>query len=570
MLLLGLAIFGLAGSLFTLVMTWVNLRLYRPAGTPERPAAGPVNVSVCIPARDEQANLADCVTAVLASDPPPLEVLLYDDASEDDTFAIIQRLVREHDAVRQAPTTPKPGGWVGKQHACDQLGQAARGQWLLFLDADVRLQLDAVGRAVTEAQRLDVAMVSAFPRQIVGSLLERLVVPMIFFLLLSYLPLWQMRRRNQPSVSAGCGQFLLVRADAYHDIGGHGSWHDSMHDGIRMPRALRAAGHRTDLIDGTDLASVRMYDGPGPTIHGFAKNSVEAFGSFGVFAAMAGFHLLVHVLPWVLLPTAILTSRPILAGLAAAAVLAQVTQRLLLLRRFDHSAWLAWLHPLAVLSTLAVHAYGCWLHLRGLRTWRGRSLADASGERVVLIDDADQPVATADKLDAHMLDAGAGEQAHLAFSVVLHDGRGQLLLQQRAAGKYHFANRWSNTCCGHPRPGEPIAAAAARRLHEELGVEADLRLIGRFRYTAEDPRSGLRECELDHVLTGTLNPHTTLQPNPEEVQATAWHRVQDLRRQLIERPEKFSPWLPRVLEVVEAAPASVDAAQPHERTSTAA
>lgn len=379
-MLVGAGIAGLA-----LVMTLRNLRLYRPAPAFEKARAAlgddPPRVTVCIPARNEEENLAACVRSILgdgdAGAYPNLRVLVYDDQSEDGTSAVLARLAAADSRVRAARTHPLPAGWNGKQWACDIMGRQAAedgSPWLLFTDADVRFEPGAVWRAVAEAQRTGVDLLSTFPRQVTGSLGEALLVPMIHFILLSYLPIDRMRATTEPGTSAGCGQFLLVRREAYLAAGGHAACRGSMHDGIMLPRALRRAGFRTDLFDGTDLAWCRMYRGGAAAWRGFAKNAFEGVGSVTLLSVTTLVHLVGHVLPWAYLGAAALGggSDRVAVGLAGAAVVFALVQRGALADRFLHSAAGAALHPIGVLAMTAVQWHSWYLMMTGKRAWRGR------------------------------------------------------------------------------------------------------------------------------------------------------------------------------------------------------
>jgi hypothetical protein len=381
----GLAAWGLPvalglGVVFALqaaILGFVNLSRYRRAAADVAPTAS-TSVTVCIPARNEEANIEACVRSVLANAGPlTIEVLCYDDQSTDATPAMLAKLVAEDERVRVAQTVPLPPGWNGKQHACWRLANEARGAWLLFTDADVRFEPDALRRSVGEAERLGVALLSTVPRQIVGSLSEALAVPMIHVLLLSYLPIGRMRSTLDPSASAGCGQFLLARADAYRATGGHSSFRESMHDGIRMPRLFRAAGFRTDLFDGTDLVSVRMYRGLAQTWRGFAKNAFEGLGSVALLVMLTIMHGVGHVLPWAFLAWSLVTARPAdtLTGLAAAAVVLAIVERWMLAVRFEQPRFIAFLHPFAMVMMTAIQWHSLWLALRGRRSWKGRTAA---------------------------------------------------------------------------------------------------------------------------------------------------------------------------------------------------
>ena len=370
-------------SAVALVMTVVNLGVYRRTarraaggasmGTPD---AGPV-LTICIPARNEERNVEAVVRGALANADVPLEVLVYDDQSSDRTPAILAALRGEDARVRAVGTEPLPAGWNGKQWGCERMGQAARGQWLLFTDADVRFTPDCFARALAEAARLDAALLSTVPREETGTLLERLVVPMIHWMLFSWLPMPRMRTTNDPATSAGCGQFLLVRRDAWLAAGGHAAFRDSMHDGIKLPRNVRRAGFHTDLYDGSDTVSCRMYRSAGETWRGFTKNAYEGLGSpvvLVVFTVLEAFGIL---LPWIWLPvmlaqgTASMPLGPTV--LASFAIGAQLVQRTLLARRFAQPWECVALHPVTVSLLLAIQWRSWWLHLTKRRAWRGRT-----------------------------------------------------------------------------------------------------------------------------------------------------------------------------------------------------
>ncbi|MBX3401999.1 MAG: glycosyltransferase [Phycisphaeraceae bacterium] len=391
MMLVALLWIGLSIAAGALAMTIWNLALYcRPRA--DAPARAEM-VTVCIPARNEERNLEVCVRAVLAQDHDALRVLVYDDGSTDGTADILDRLCRENVRVEACPVHPHPPGWVGKQFACDQMGLHAGGEYLLFIDADVRLAPDCIRRALDSAHQLRADLLSTFPRQVTGSIGEQLLVPMIHFILFSYLPFVRMRRTNDPAASAACGQFVLVQREAYLAAGGHASVRDSMHDGVKLPRVFRRAGFRTDLFDGTDLASCRMYEGLGATWRGFAKNAYEGLGSPGLLVFLTVLHLLGHVLPWVVLAWAAAAwigeeGGPAAASpatmavvLAALACTLNIVQRGLLSRRFAQGLLPVGAHPLGVLMMTAVQWYSSVLQLRGARAWRGRAGPLASGAR---------------------------------------------------------------------------------------------------------------------------------------------------------------------------------------------
>jgi isopentenyl-diphosphate delta-isomerase len=157
-------------------------------------------------------------------------------------------------------------------------------------------------------------------------------------------------------------------------------------------------------------------------------------------------------------------------------------------------------------------------------------------EEVILVDEEGREIGSAEKLEAHR----DGGRRHLAFSIVLFNRDGETLLQRRSKRKYHFGGLWTNACCGHPRPGEVLAEAACRRLHEELGVRSELREVFSFAYRATDARSGLSEHEIDHVFAGQLEDEP--RPDPEEIDALRWIAHAELERDIAAHPERYTPW----------------------------
>lgn len=157
-----------------------------------------------------------------------------------------------------------------------------------------------------------------------------------------------------------------------------------------------------------------------------------------------------------------------------------------------------------------------------------------SVERVILVNRRDEEIGTAEKLDAHLR-----PRLHRAFSVFVFNARGELLLQRRAADKYHSANLWTNTACGHPRPGEDVNAAAVRRLNEEMGIALALTECASFIYRARID-SLLTEYELDHVFVGFGE--VPPRPDASEVSDWRWADVASVARALEDRPEQFTAW----------------------------
>ena len=395
-------------AVLSAILVFRNLALFRPPARSALPgearAGSPGPVSVLIPARDEAGSIGDALESVLGSRGVEFEVIVLDDDSSDATAAIVETFAAQDPRVRLERGTTLPAGWCGKQHARARLADLASHPTLLFVDADVRVGPEAVARAAGSLARGDAALVSGFPRQIVVTPLERLLIPLVHFLLLAYLPIDAMRRSRMPGLGAGCGQFMMVRRDAYERLGGHGAIRASLHDGLLLPRAFRAAGFETELIDVTSLATCRMYRNAGDVWRGLRKNAIEGTAAPGVLGVMSTLLLVGQVLPFVLLGVALLApdafvggadslggSAPaVVAGLSPAGWLAGACalvlgSRIALARRFATPLASALLHPLGVLVLLAIQWEARWRSRAGLAdSWKGRaygpmSRRDASG-----------------------------------------------------------------------------------------------------------------------------------------------------------------------------------------------
>ena len=363
-----LAVLLLVLAALPTIMTLVNLAaLHTPA-----PAPPGARVAILIPARDEEAGIAACVESALGSSGVELEVIVLDDHSTDATAAIVAELATADPRLRLAEAPPLPAGWSGKQHACHVLSRLADAPVLLFLDADVRLQAEAAARLAGALAQAD--LVSGVPRQRMESLAELLIIPMINTLLLGYLPIPLSRRDPRPSLAAACGQMIAVRTEAYVRAGGHAGIRASLHDGLTLPRRFRAAGLRTDLVAGADLATCRMYAGWRAVVRGTTKNATEGMAQPVALPIWTVLLLGGHVAPWVLLVMAVTSHRPVVAALAALACAGPLAARLVQAVGCREPLVSVPLNPIGVVWLLALQ----WLALARKtagrpEVWRGRS-----------------------------------------------------------------------------------------------------------------------------------------------------------------------------------------------------
>ena len=355
-----------------------NLWLYRTApkavsGVSGR-SHGVAAVSILIPARDEEDNIEQAVRSALASRGVDLEVIVMDDESTDSTVEIVNRIAAEDSRLRLEHAPALPPGWCGKTHACAKLSEHAKGDYLLFVDADVELDPEAARRMVAQLETTDTDLISSVPRQITGTLLERTIIPLIHFVLLGYLPLAGMRRRQDAAWAAGCGQLFMARHKAYLASGGHEAFQSRRHDGLWLPRVFRRAGFRTDLFDATDVAVCRMYDRDPELIQGFTKNATEGMATPAAIVPWTVLLFGGQVMPFLLLPFVDPTSGSTAARLVTIAVCLVMGTRLLLTLRFRQSWIGAILHPVGILLIVAIQWYALAQSFSGKTiAWKGRA-----------------------------------------------------------------------------------------------------------------------------------------------------------------------------------------------------
>ncbi len=355
------------------VLTWQNLKIFRTSPKAEFPEP----VSVLVPARNEERVLDGFIHNVLASQGVELELVVLDDASTDSTAERVSQWSDRDPRVRLVHGKKLPQGWCGKQHACYQLAESARFDTFLFLDADVTVQPDAIARSVAFLNQSKIDLGSGFPHQETPTVAGWLLLPLIHFVLLGYLPLSRSRLSNDPSLAAGCGQLFITTRSAYYAAGGHAVIKSSLHDGIMLPRAFRKAGLRTDIFDASDIASCRMYETNRDVLQGITKNATEGIGApktIVPFTILLGGGVVAPTLLLACMFTGNSQSWITMTGTLSGLALSYFP-RIMTLSRFRQSTGSVCFHPLAVGMFLAVQWFALGRRILGIKTsWKGRSL----------------------------------------------------------------------------------------------------------------------------------------------------------------------------------------------------
>ena len=365
---------------FFLLLVIRNLRDYAPPlqTVPSRPNE---RLFVLIPARNEAENIADCLDGLLQQNFADFHLLVLDDASDDGTDTIINEKVKGDSRLRLICGKPIEAGWAGKVWACKQLGEAALAEgaeWLLFLDADTRAKPDFIGSLLAHAQDTNAGMVSTFPYQTVGSFWERVALPMLQFLITTFLPVRLIWKLPFANLCAACGQVELFSAEAYRTIGGHGAIPRSFHDGLQLARRTKKAGLTVRLCDLSPQISCHMYSGGRQVWNGFTRNAYEGLGGFIPLVAMTALQTLYFFLPFVFLllgaySVVLYQSVPswytLVCGQIALIVLIRVLQSL----RFGHADSILF-HPLSILTMVMIQWASFYKSLRRTQiAWKGRT-----------------------------------------------------------------------------------------------------------------------------------------------------------------------------------------------------
>jgi chlorobactene glucosyltransferase len=360
--------------------TLPRLAVNRPNLSDVQPASAGL-VSVIIPARNEGAVIATVLGSVLASAYEPIEVLVVDDRSTDDTAARVIDLARADPRIRLVPGAELPPGWYGKPWACLQGYRAARGDVLLFTDADTRHEPELLGRAVGALRSSEADLVTVSPYQRCETFWERIVMPQIWLLLgLRYHPARVNHSRRARDVIAN-GQFILMSRGSYEAVGTHEAVRGEVAEDLALAQAVVRRGGRLHFAFAERLMETRMYHGLGPLIEGWSKNVYlggrRSFPDEPVRRALVPLMLVLAFCFWLAPPLAVLAGS--LSGHVPAAAVAAVVLSALFWSLICYGMRIPIFYGLGYPLGAAVALYiALRSTLRGRRRveWRGRTYAE--------------------------------------------------------------------------------------------------------------------------------------------------------------------------------------------------
>lgn len=267
-----------------LVISLVNLltktHLPRTGSVPE------FRVSVLIPARNEENNIGNIIRDLQKQKYEDIEVIIFNDQSDDKTVETAEKLISHDSRFSLINSEGLPEGWLGKNHACHSLAKQARGDFFLFLDADVRISDNVISDAINFSQDTGSELVSVFPEQIIKSPGEWITVPNMNYILVSLLPLVLVRKSAFPSLAAANGQFMFFRADSYRQVMPHELMKNHKVEDIAIARFFKKKNRTVSCLLGDERITCRMYRGFTESVNGFSKNVTEFFGNSYLLAIL--------------------------------------------------------------------------------------------------------------------------------------------------------------------------------------------------------------------------------------------------------------------------------------------
>lgn len=321
-------------------------------------------VSILIPARNEEENIQACLDSCLTQTYANKEIIVLNDNSTDRTLIILNSY---SDKIKIINGEKLPEGWIGKNWACFQLAQQANGEYLLFIDADVRLNDNAVESAIEEIVQTNSGLISVFPTQIIKTISEWLIVPLMNWILLGFLPLILVHKSKNKSFVAANGQFMLWRKEIYQKLSGHSSVKDKSVEDMEFARSCKLNGIKIKTLLGGNLIYCRMYSNLKNAINGFAKNFFPGFNTNAInFLIFISVIVLASIIPFFIWEDFIFSFILVLMIILSRILISFISKQNLLLNIV--------LHPIQMMSLLLVGIISVYKTSFGKLEWKERRL----------------------------------------------------------------------------------------------------------------------------------------------------------------------------------------------------
>ncbi|MDB4927372.1 glycosyltransferase family 2 protein [Mucilaginibacter sp.] len=323
-------------------------------------------VSILIPVRNEEENILNLLQSIHQQDYQDYEVIILDDDSTDRTFGLCTAFAAAHSNFRVIKGDNLARGWLGKNYACHQLAEQARGNFFLFIDADEQMSKGLINSAIHRMYMQKLALLSLFANQQMLTIGEKLVVPLMHYILLNLLPLRLIYLVKNYSVAAASGQFMLFDAETYRSNLWHEQVKDKVVEDVEIMRLVKASGYNGEALMANGMVNCRMYKNYTDAVNGFSKNFLAAF-SYNVL--------------WFLIYIVFIIGGPMMVMITLNFQLIFFMAGLIILTRImislsaGQNAWYnIILHPLQMLSLTLIAFLAIQRHLTKTIIWKGRRI----------------------------------------------------------------------------------------------------------------------------------------------------------------------------------------------------
>jgi chlorobactene glucosyltransferase len=371
-----------AGLCLFLINLLLNLKMLRKPRGNTIPEPAPL-ISVLIPARDEEENIEACLFTLQQQDYPNFEVLVLDDNSTDKTAELVNQIAQNDNRIRLIKGEQLPGGWAGKPFACHQLARKAQGEWLLFIDADTLHSPQMLRSVLALAIELNASLLSGFPRQLAHSLPQKIAIPVLYFVILSWLPIWWLQGLKKPIPTLAIGQFLLFPTQAYWKIGGHEAVKSRILEDVWLGVEINRSGGRHIAVDLSEVFSCNMYSNLRSMWQGFVKwmYSVASLSPVFLVAMMiVGYIFYLAPFYWLWNELFVAPSPTDWRFLIFAQIILILLMRWIVDNYFKESSISFIFHPLGFTYLFIAVIYGCFRQIIGRGVaWKERIYKESSG-----------------------------------------------------------------------------------------------------------------------------------------------------------------------------------------------
>lgn len=353
-------------------------------------------ISVLIPARNEEKNIMRCISSLLRQDYSNIEILVLDDNSTDGTVSIVENLAKKDKRVKLYHGKPLAKGWLGKSYACQQLSEYAKGDYLLFVDADTLHFPNSVSSSLACLLKFNIDALSIFAKQIMVTIHERMTVPFGNFMILSFLPFSLIRRARSALFCTAIGQFMLFKKDIYRAIGGHESVKGEILEDVLISKQVKRCGYKFMIFDGSSNLYCRMYHNLREVVHGYTKVLLPAFDYSITMISIAFIAVAaIYLMPFIMLPLAILFNWSMaITNVIIVQIIFVMVTKILLAVRFRMKAIDVLLHPLSVIYLLSIAVNSVFQYRFNIGVyWKGRTynvVDDGEEEELKLIKDSSE------------------------------------------------------------------------------------------------------------------------------------------------------------------------------------